>query len=253
MNLEDFVKGLHNPTNYVIDIGSSFCAPCDPLYNFITSNSYRGVCIEGNRQKAIASKDRISKDFIIVGEYVKPDNVLDMFKILNVPTVFDMIKIDIDGYDLELVKTILQEYKPSIVIMEYNEKIPPPIKFEVKYKSDYAWDTSHFYGFSIAKGEEEFSKLNYSFYDIYDINNLVFINNEVIEYMHLDKGDINLKYEEHYKFNLNSKKSYPWNSDVEYWQNIRNHNDLKNEIIEYYEKNIPNKNYKKLNDDFTCE
>jgi len=253
MKLEKLLKLLEHPTNYVIDIGSSTCATCDPLYNFIISDKYRGICIEGNRNKAIESSKTISQNFTIVGEYAKPDNILDFFEKLNVPSVFDILKIDIDGYDLTLAKTILQKYKPSFIVIEYNEKIPPSIKFEVKYKSDYGWDNTHFYGFSIAKGEEEFSKLNYSFYDIYDINNLLFINNDIMKELDIVQGNIISKYDEHYKFNLSSKKLFFCNSDVEYWQNIRNHNDLKNEIIEYYETRMPNKNYKKLNDDFTCE
>jgi hypothetical protein len=252
MKLEKLVKLLQNPTNYVIDIGSSVCVDSDPMYNFIISDNYKGVCIEGNREKAIISSNKISKNFTIIGEFANPDNILDFFEKLNVPTVFDILKIDIDGYDLALAKTILQKYKPSFVVIEYNEKMPPSIDFEVLYKNEYGWDNTHFYGFSISKGEKEFNKLNYSFYDIYDINNLLFINNDIMKYMELEKGDIVSKYDEHYKYNLISKKIFFWNTDVEYWLNIRNKEDLKKEIIEYYEKRLPNRNYKKLNIDFTC-
>ncbi len=251
--MEDLINLIARPTNYLVDIGSSYGAKCDPLYNFITSNKYRGLCIEGNCQKAEESKNIISKNFTILCDYATPENILNIFKTNNVPTFFDALKIDIDGYDLTLAKQILTSYRPTIINIEYNEKIPPPIKFEVLYKKNYAWDTSHFYGFSIAKGVEEFAKLNYSFYDINDVNNLIFIDNNVIHQMYINKGDIYSSYNKHYKNNDANKKTFYWNVDVEYWQNITDHNQLKKEIIEYYEKRLPNRNYKKLNIDFTCE
>ena len=44
------------------------------------------------------------------------------------------LNIDIDSYDLEVLVTILENsYKPDIVSIEINEKIPPPIYFKVTY------------------------------------------------------------------------------------------------------------------------
>lgn len=253
MELDNLVKLLKNPTNYVIDIGSSTCCDVDPLYKFITSDNYSGLCIEGNYQKALESSTKVSKNFKIVNQFVNPDNIIEIFNALNVPTIFDILKIDIDGYDLALAKKIIEKYKPSYIIIEYNEKIPPPIKFEVLYKRDYSWDNTHFFGFSISTGEEQFNKINYCFYDIYDINNLLFINKDIMNDMNLKDGNINDSFDNHYKYNLISKKKFFWNSDVEYWLNIKNREDLKNEIIEYFEKRNPRRNYKKVNDDFICE
>ena len=64
----------------------------------------------------------------------------------------------------------MEKITPTIILAEINEKIPPPIKFAVKYDPNYSWDFSHFYGMSLAKLCELLEKHGY------DLINLVFNN-----------------------------------------------------------------------------
>ena len=44
---------------------------------------------------------------------------------------FDLISVDLDGNDYYIVKTILElKIFPSVFILEYNAKFPPPIDFK---------------------------------------------------------------------------------------------------------------------------
>ena len=50
------------------------------------------------------------------------------------PKNLTFINLDIDSYDLEIINQILDSgFKPDIVSIEINEKIPPPIYFSVTY------------------------------------------------------------------------------------------------------------------------
>jgi len=52
------------------------------------------------------------------------DNVNDVFSEFDVPRTPDYLSIDIDSADLWLMDTILAEYKPSLVSVEYNSHFP---------------------------------------------------------------------------------------------------------------------------------
>ena len=46
----------------------------------------------------------------------------------------DFLNLDIDSYDLEVMKKILEKnFRPKVISMEINEKIPPPIYFAAKF------------------------------------------------------------------------------------------------------------------------
>ena len=48
----------------------------------------------------------------------------------EVPTDYALLNLDIDSYDLAVIDEMLKSgYKPTIISMEVNEKIPPPIYF----------------------------------------------------------------------------------------------------------------------------
>jgi hypothetical protein len=125
MNLNYIFSNINNPSFYVIDIGASIGVNTDPVYNFIINKQFRGLCIEGDTTKVKTLKTKTNFD--IYNGYITPLNAINIFETYKVPYVFDILKIDIDGYDLEVLRVILQKYKPKIIIAEINEKIPPPI------------------------------------------------------------------------------------------------------------------------------
>ena len=90
-----------NPSKYIVDIGSSYGAECDPVYDFLSRNEYSGLCIEGNTEKTNVLKTKTK--FNIHNGYITPHNILSVFKQYNVPIFIDILKIDIDGFDLEII------------------------------------------------------------------------------------------------------------------------------------------------------
>ncbi len=236
MSLYSLFKNIINPSFYVIDIGASTGVPTDPVYNFIINNSFKGLCIEGDSKKVNILKSKTRLD--IHNGYITPSNALNIFEKYNVPHVFDILKIDIDGYDLEVLRVILKAYKPKIIIAEINEKIPPPIYFEVKYKEDYSWDESHCFGFSIQSGAKVMNDNNYKILSIYELNNIICINDELCETLKIEcnnsKECIKQIYKKDYIDNLERFKSLPWNENINYWLDINDNELLKHEITNYF-------------------
>jgi hypothetical protein len=85
---------------------------------------------------------------------VTPDNVIALLETSSTPKEFGFLNLDIDGYDYFVLERILHRYRPRLICVEINEKIPPPLKFTVRWDPRYVWAGDHFYGASISKMHE---------------------------------------------------------------------------------------------------
>lgn len=236
MSINDIYEKIQNPTFYVVDIGASTGVNTDPVYSFITDKKFKGLCIEGDSNRVNILKT--ISHFDIYNGYITPLNIINIFENYKVPVNLDILKIDIDGYDLEVLRVILKVYKPHIIIAEINEKIPPPIYYEVKYKEDYSWDESHCFGFSIQSGAKVMNEYNYKVHSIYDLSNIICINNDLCKSLELECTNseeyIKKIYKKDYIDNNNRFELLPWNEDVNYWLNIDDHVTLKQVITNYF-------------------
>lgn len=261
LNPEDLLTIIQKNSeknNYVIDIGASVGTPSDPCYPFITNPEFNGLCIEGDKNKVVHLIKRVSYKINVYCDYVTPENICNIFEKNSVPLNIDLLKIDIDGYDLEVIRKILQsKYKPIFIIAEINEKIPPPILFEIKYNKQYKWDESHCFGFSLASGKEVFENNGYYIVSLIDMNNILCIRKDKINLLPNVENfpkNINDLYEKQYINNILRPQTFPWNNDVNYWLEIKDKKQLYDEIKSYFtEKNTRSKfinKTKKLDLDF---
>jgi len=63
---------------------------------------------------------------------------------------FDVLSIDLDGNDLHILQELLgHSVHPSILIVEYNGKFPPPIRFNIEYDPAHTFDEKDYYGASL--------------------------------------------------------------------------------------------------------
>jgi hypothetical protein len=74
----------------------------------------------------------------------------------------DVIGIDLDGNDVYIVEALIEAgYRPSVFIVEYNGKFPPPIKWRIKYDPSYHWDFSDYQGASLQEFVDVMSGVDY--------------------------------------------------------------------------------------------
>ena len=141
-----YLKEFDMPAIY-IDIGASTqtSIPAD-----VRKNSSLCILAECDPSKN-GSLDNLSTDNIhVIKEKITPENVLEKINPILNGRAIGFLEIDIDGYDYFVLQKILTEHKPTLFCCETNEKIPPPIRFTVKYSENYWWDVSHFYGMSLS-------------------------------------------------------------------------------------------------------
>lgn len=93
--------------------------------------------------------------------FITQENIVSIFRRLQVPVAFDLLTIDLDGIDYWVWKA-LHAYKPRVVIMEYNASFPPPQKMVVVYDPLFTWKGTTYFGASLTSLTELGKKLGYS-------------------------------------------------------------------------------------------
>jgi hypothetical protein len=232
-----FINSLPNKSNYVIDIGASTGA--GTAYPVLCDETYSGIaieCAEANCEK-LKQSVRNPKIHIHCG-YATPDSICGILQKYNAPHSPDLIKVDIDGYDLQVIRSILTSYRPKVIYAEINEKIPPPIHFEILYNPDYFWDSSHCFGFSIAAGNSVMQENGYAILQIHGGNNILCIDKQLLM-PDSRVRDVKTIYDQDYKLNPVSRSFFPWNEDVNYWLDITDPHVLVDMINEYFTKFNP--------------
>jgi hypothetical protein len=128
---------------------------------------WRGVGFEGSNRKVckLAAAYKHYPQVSAANCVVTPLNVVPLLKAYNIEREFGVLSLDIDSYDYWVLDAVLAEFRPRIVVTEINEKIPPPIKFVVKYDPDFRM-THHFFGYSIASLAELAARHDYALLEV---------------------------------------------------------------------------------------
>jgi len=82
-------------------------------------------------------------------EFITAENINQVFKKHNIPSQFDLLSIDIDGNDYWVWKALSREYRPRVVVIEYNAKLPPTVSKVIKYEEDFKFDGTDYFGASL--------------------------------------------------------------------------------------------------------
>jgi hypothetical protein len=211
------ILGLHH--GFCVDIGAN-----DGFSNSCTlglfANQWSGLAIEMNSDKfaTLAYLYSPFKNVTLLKTKITPKNVLEHFSALKIPHAFDVLNIDIDSYDLEVCSTILENYRPKIITMEINEKIPAGIYFSVKFTEEHVFRGDHFFGCSISAANEVLKAKKYLLWKVV-FNNAFFVDSSVADNLIINSLPSEA-WRTGYKESINRQKLFHFNSDVDYWLDL---------------------------------
>jgi Leucine-rich repeat (LRR) protein len=80
--------------------------------------------------------------------FITAENIEDLFREGNVPTELDLLSIDIDGNDYWVWQAITN-YRPRVVIVEYNAIYPPESSWVMQYNPSHQWKYNSHVGSSL--------------------------------------------------------------------------------------------------------
>tara|TARA_B100000131_G_scaffold323146_1_gene380127 strand:- start:7004 stop:7888 length:885 start_codon:yes stop_codon:yes gene_type:complete len=212
--IKEICNMLNITSGYYVDIGASDGFTSSSTYIFAKNDNFSGLSIELDKKKYLKMKKLYSKfnNTYLLNEKITPNNVVNVLLNQNVPKNFDILNLDIDSYDLFIIKEIISSFAPKIISMEINEKIPPPIYFTVLFDEEHFWQEDSFYGCSLQAAYEEICKKEYKLYTL-QYNNAIFISkNTEFEFPELTVSEI---YDFGYKNKEDRKDKFAYNADVD--------------------------------------
>ncbi len=88
---------------------------------------WRGLYIEVNEEdfNVLRHRYRFSESVVCLNAAVTPGNVSEIFRAHSVPKRFGVLSIDIDGQDIWVWEALSEEFRPDIVVIEFNAEHRP--------------------------------------------------------------------------------------------------------------------------------
>lgn len=80
-------------------------------------------------------------------EWLTAENCNDVFEVLRIPKEFDVMSVDVDFNDYYIWKAL--NYRPRLLIMEYNASISSTEARVVRYDPFRTWDGTNYFGASL--------------------------------------------------------------------------------------------------------
>jgi len=157
-----------------------------------TENMTHHLMDQGWTGTGVDADPRIFKDSVLPKEFkhivlkVTPKNVHKAFK--DTPKVFDFFSLDIDSYDYEISKWLLEnQYTPKVVCLEINKRFGPKVHASFPY-IEFAANHNGFYkktglfGVSLAKYKRLWNRYGYTYFG-YDTsaNNIFFYHKDYVK------------------------------------------------------------------------
>jgi len=128
-------------------------------------DNWNGLWIEGSSTAVNNIKDNFksvinSQRLKVVEAFITKDNINEIISNNISDKEIDLLSVDIDGNDIHIFNEI-SVINPRVVIMEYNAKFPPPIKFTVEYNATHTWQGDDHVGASLKYIEKDLNKKGY--------------------------------------------------------------------------------------------
>lgn len=219
--LAETMKKLDIGDGYLVDIGAADGIRQSSTVGFLSGSNWRGTLFEYNPESfsRLAFLYNDSQRVNLAKVKVTPVNLAPLFEGIGIPERFEYLNIDIDSYDLSILRELIDSgYRPSIISMEVNEKFPPNIYFEVLFSEDHSWNGDHFFGCSLTAAYENLQPRGYELV-VMEYNNAIFIDSTSFLSGSL-MTDLNKFYRNGYLTKNDRKELFPWNQDMEIIQEL---------------------------------
>ena len=123
--------------------------------HYLLFQGWKGVFIEGSEYYYNLIINNFinpieEKKLTVLNKFITAENINEILSTTEAANIkdIDLLSIDIDGNDYHIFNSI-NIIKPRVVIIEYNAKFPPPIKWVMPYNPNYIWDKSDNQGASL--------------------------------------------------------------------------------------------------------
>ena len=131
---------------------------------FLLSAGWKGFWVDSNEyfEKTVREHPDLGGGVLRTSRcFVTREQIAGLFENLGVPREFDLLSIDID-MNTYYIWEALAEYRPRVVVVEYNAALPSDVEWKVRYGADRVADLSHNFGASLKAYENLGRRLGYT-------------------------------------------------------------------------------------------
>lgn len=142
--IEEIFRRLGSGAKFFVEFGvQDGCE--NNTRNLLENEGWSGVWIEADENFVEKARTRFATLPVhIAHRFLTRENINQVFQELEIPQELDLLVIDVDGNDYWLWQA-LQNYRPRVVVIEYNSSYPPGKNWVMPYNSNWIWDgTNHF-------------------------------------------------------------------------------------------------------------
>lgn len=159
--LRELFSRLRVANPFFVEFGAETGEECNAA--LLARQGWRGVMIEGDPVAFARLRENYREltEVQTIAAFVSRENVVALFRAANVPTEFDLLSIDVDGNDYHLWEA-LADYRPRVVVIEFNAAYPPPRRWVMAYNPEHTWRHDDYYGASLASYAALGERLGYS-------------------------------------------------------------------------------------------
>ena len=182
-----------------------------PLYR---DHGWSGIAIEQDATRFALLQHTYSKypQVTLHRSLVTPQTIVGTLRALNAPLEPAFVNIDIDSFDLPVIDALLSAFRPCILDIEINEKIPPPVRFAVKFQT-FEYDEGHRYGCSLCAATDIIISYGYRLAGV-QYNNAFFVRDDVAERAGIANADPVEAYHFGYLTKPDRRRWFPWNDEM---------------------------------------
>lgn len=133
---------------------------------YLLVKDWSGLWLEGDHASVEFVKTEFAREIAsnrlrVQETFITAENIASLFQSHHVPQEPDMLSIDIDGNDYHIWKA-LRDYRPRVIVVEYNATFPPSLVWIKKYNAAWQWDGSIGFGASLKAFERLGAERGYS-------------------------------------------------------------------------------------------
>jgi hypothetical protein len=214
--LNSLLERVNIQGGYTVDVAASDGVSLSCTLGFFSAHNWHGLAVEMDPDKfaALAFVYAQFANVKLARCKVTPRNIVALLQGNEVPSDFTLLNLDIDSYDLHVIDELLKKgFRPRIISMEVNEKIPPPLYFTVNFDDAHFWKGDHFYGCSLTAAGSVVKSYGYKLESL-QLNNAMFVHDSVANGMIQDLS-VEEAYDTGYRNRADRKTLFPWNSSVD--------------------------------------
>lgn len=131
----------------------------------------------GCKRVLIDGDDRGSSD--VHEHWITKENICQLLNQYNVEKEFDLLNIDIDGNDADILESILKEFRPRLIVSEFNGALDGCKK--MKYNPNHEWNNDDYYGYSLEYGNKIAYENGYRIVFQNDSLNLYYVREDLLD------------------------------------------------------------------------